>query len=151
MDAIIQITADGFLPIMSGSDGFIAYFLLPVGDMLAAISAFETAEQAAASNDAARSFVAENLAPLLPNSPTIIKGPMDTAFFARLDESMNMIDATSLFASLRIYAEVNLTRRAQTTAIVQSGFPADIAGGGGFLGLRPLARRRKPFSCLEHL
>ncbi len=132
MDAIIQITADGFLPIMSGSDGFIAYFLLPEGDTLAAISAFETAEQAAASNDAARSFVAENLAPLLPNSPTIVKGPMDTGYFARLDESMMMMDATSLFASLRIYAEVNLTRRAQTTAIIHSGFLPILQEAEGF-------------------
>ncbi|MCY3780494.1 MAG: hypothetical protein OXG78_09325, partial [Chloroflexi bacterium] len=50
MDTIARLTADGFLPILRDSDGFIAYFLLSEGDTLAAINAFETAEQAAASN-----------------------------------------------------------------------------------------------------
>ena len=37
METIIRLTAEGFLPILRDSDGFIAYFLLPEGDKLAAI------------------------------------------------------------------------------------------------------------------
>ena len=121
-DEIARLTADGFLPILRDSDGFIAYFLLSEGDTLAAINAFETAEQAAASNAPAREFVATNLAPFLPNAPTIVQGPMDTGNFAALDDMMMVNDVTSLFASLRVYAEVDLTQRAQATSLVNSIF-----------------------------
>ena len=131
---ITRRIAEGFLPIMRESDGFIAYFLLPEGDTLAAISAFETAEQAAASNDAARDFVAENLAPLLPNPPTIVQGPMDTGYFALLEETMTVDDVTSLYASLRVYVEVDLTQRAQTTALVNSIFLPLQQEADGFWG-----------------
>jgi len=134
MDTIVQRTAAGFLPIMRGSDGFFAYFLLPAGDMLAAISVFETAEQAAASNDAARGFVVENLAPLLPNAPTIVQGPMDTRNFAWLDDAMMVEDVTSLYASLRVYVEVDLTQRPQTTALVNSIFLPSQQETEGFWG-----------------
>ena len=119
---IARLTAEGFLPIMRESDGFIAYFLLPEGDNLAAISAFETAEQASASNKQAREFVVENLAPLLPNAPTVVQGPMDTRNFALLDDMTMVDDVTSLYASLRVYVDVDLTQRAQTTALVNSIF-----------------------------
>lgn len=122
MDTIAQLTAAGFLPILRDSDGFIAYFLLSEGDTLAAINAFETAEQAAASNDAARDFVVENLAPLLPNPPTVVQGPMDTRNFAPHDDLMMVDEVKSLYASLRVYVEVDLTQRAQTTALVNSIF-----------------------------
>ena len=140
METIIQITAEGFLPILRGSDGFIAYFLLPDGDKLAAINAFESAEQAAASNERARDFVAEELAPLLPNAPTIVQGPMDTRHFARLDDMM-ADEVTSLFASLRLYVEVDLTQRAHSAPrSSMKYFPAATAGDRGILGLLPHAR-----------
>ena len=72
---IARLVDDGFLPIMRESDGFVGYYLLPAEDMLAAISLFDSAEQAAASNDKARDFVAEELAPFLPNPPTDRRGP----------------------------------------------------------------------------
>ncbi len=122
MDTVARLTAAGFLPILRDSDGFIAYFLLSEGDTLAAINAFETAEQAAASNDAAQDFVVENLAPLLPNPPTVVQGTMDTRNFAPTDDSMMVDEGISLFASLRVYDEVDLTRRDQTTALVNSIF-----------------------------
>ena len=131
---IARLTAAGFLPIMRESDGFIAYFLLPDGDTLATISAFETAEQAAASNDAARDFVVENLAPLLPNPPTIVQGPMDTAYFALLDEMMMVDNVASLYASLRVYDGVDLTQRAETTALVHSIFLPKQQEAQGFWG-----------------
>ncbi len=133
-DEIARRTAAGFLPIMSGSDGFIAYFLLPAGDMLAAISIFDTAEQAAASNEKARDFVAENLAPFLPNPPMIVQGSMDTGYFALLDETMMADDFTSLYASLRVYDEVDLTQRPQTTELVHSIFLPIQQEAEGFWG-----------------
>lgn len=122
MDTVARLTAAGFLPILRDSDGFIAYFLLSEGDTLAAINAFETAEQAAASNDAARDFVVANLAPLLPNPPTIVQGPMDTRNFAPPEDMVMVDDGTSLYASLRVYHEVDLTQRAHTTSLVNSIF-----------------------------
>jgi len=130
---ITRLTAEGFLPIMRESDGFIAYFLLPQGDTLVAYSAFETAEQAAASNDAARDFVAEKLAPLLPNAPTIVQGTMDTRHFARLDDMMSE-DVTSLYASLRLYVEVDLTQRAHSTELVNRIFLPQQRETEGFWG-----------------
>jgi len=134
METIIQLTAEGFLPIMRGSDGFVAYFLLPEGDNLAAISAFETAEQATASNEQAREFVVENLAPLLPNAPMVVQGPMDTRNFARLDDMTMVDEVTSLYASLRVYVEVDLTQRAETTALVNSIFLPSQQETEGFWG-----------------
>ena len=133
-DEIARLTATGFLPILRDSDGFIAYFLLSEGDTLAAINAFETAEQAAASNASARDFVATNLAPLLPNAPTVVQGPMDTGYFAALDDMMMAEDLTSLYASLRVYADVDLTKRAQTTALVNSIFLPRQQEAKGFWG-----------------
>lgn len=130
---ITRLTAEGFLPIMRDSDGFIAYFLLPEGDTLAAYSVFETAEQAAASNEAARDFVAEELAPLLPNAPTIVQGTMDTRHFALLDDMMPD-EVTSLYASLRLYVEVDLTQRAQGTALVNEIFLPQQQETEGFWG-----------------
>lgn len=128
METIVQRTSEGFLPILRGSDGFIAYFLLPEGDTLAAINAFESAEQAAASNEKARDFVAEMLAPLLPNAPMIVQGPMDTRHFTRLD------GVASLYASLRVYDEVDLTQRAQGTALVNEIFLPLLHEAEGFWG-----------------
>ena len=133
METIIRLTAEGFLPILRDSDGFIAYFLLPEGDKLAAINAFESAEQAAASNEKARDFVAEKLAPLLPNAPTIVQGPMDTRNFAQLDDMM-ADEVTSLFASLRLYSDVDLTQRAHSTALVNSIFLPQQQETEGFWG-----------------
>ena len=133
-DEIARLTAAGFLPILRDSDGFIAYFLLSEGDTLAAINAFETAEQAAASNASAREFVVANLAPLLPNAPTVVQGPMDTGYFAALGDMMMAEDVTSLYASLRVYADVDLTKRAQTTALVNSIFLPRQQEAEGFWG-----------------
>ena len=131
---IARLTAAGFLPIMRESDGFVGYFLLPAGDELVSVSIFNSPEQAAASNEKAREFVAEYLAPLLPNAPTVVQGPMDTGYFARLDETMMVDDVTSLYASLRVYDGVDLTQRAETTALVHSIFLPIQQEAEGFWG-----------------
>ena len=88
MDEILRTVDEGFLPIISAADGFMAYFLLPEGSALAAINIFETAEQADAANAAAADFVAENLAPLLPNAPTITVGALNMYYIAPLDDAV---------------------------------------------------------------
>lgn len=131
---IARIVSEGFLPILRESEGFVGYFLLPAEDMLGAMSIYQTAEQTAASTEAARDFVAESLAPLLPNPPLIVQGPMDTGVFALLDEEMMAADFDSLYASLRIYDEVDLSQRAETTALVHSIFLPQQQEAEGFWG-----------------
>ena len=103
-DEILRRTSEGFLPIISASEGFIGYYLLPADDVLVAMNLFTTAEKASASNDAARSFVVDNLAPLLPNPPHTIEGAVDISFVEMLD-GMAVGDVSSLHASVRIYED----------------------------------------------
>ena len=77
-----RLIDEGFLPIMRMSEGFIGFFILPGEDVYVAISLFETEEQATASNEAARDFVAEFLAPYLTNPPLIVKGAVDIMVIA---------------------------------------------------------------------
>ena len=71
---IVRLTDEGFLPLIRESDGFVGYYFLPAEDMLATVSLFDSPEQASASNDAARDFIVDNLAPLLPNAPSYLRG-----------------------------------------------------------------------------
>ncbi len=134
-DEIARLTAAGFLPIMRGSDGFVGYYLLPAGDKLAAISMFDSAEQASASNAAARAFVAENLAPMLPNPPLIVEGALEvsTQLFAdAFDESMTAEDvAMPLHALLAIYDGFDMTRLDETVTLVESILLPDLRATGG--------------------
>ncbi len=134
-DEIARLTAAGFLPIMRGSDGFVGYYLLPAGDMLAAISMFDSAEQASASNAAARAFVAENLAPMLPNPPLIVEGALEvsTQLFAdAFDESMTAEDvAMPLHALLAIYDGFDMTRLDESVTLVESILLPDLRATGG--------------------
>ncbi len=134
-DEIARLTAAGFLPIMRGSDGFVGYYLLPAGDVLAAISMFDSADQASASNAAAREFVAENLAPMLPNPPLIVEGALEvsTQLFAdAFDESMTAEDvAMPLHALLAIYDGFDMTRLDETVTLVESILLPDLRATGG--------------------
>lgn len=107
-DAIARLTNEGFLPIIRGSDGFVGYYLLAAGDKLAAVSLFDSVEQASASNEAAREFVAENLAPLLPNAPMIIEGPLSINYVAALRASDDHGRVGELHASIRFYEGFDL-------------------------------------------
>lgn len=129
---ILQLTDAGFLPIMRGSAGFVGYYLMPAGDTLAAVSLFESPEQAAAATEAASEFVAENLAMLLPNPPTVVEGALDVFFLVdgtdMLAESMH-----SLYASLRVYDNYDLSERDQAVDLVARLFvPQQQAAGGLF-------------------
>ena len=107
-EEIARLTGEGFLPIMRASDGFVGYYLLAAGDMLAAVSLFDSAEQASASNDAAREFVVEKLAPLLPNAPMISEGSLSINYIAALPGSDDHGGVGELFASIRFYEGFDL-------------------------------------------
>ena len=133
-DEIVRQAAEGFLPIMRESEGFVGYYLLPAGEMLAAISLFDSAEQASASNDAARDFVAENLAPLLPNAPMIIEGELDVAYVAVLEGMMDAASVSTLYGALRLYDNYDLTHRDEIVKLVRSIFLPIQQEMAGFFG-----------------
>lgn len=129
---LAQLIGDGFLPIMRESDGFVGYYLLPAGDVLVAISLFETHEQALASTDVAREFVAEYLAPLLPNPPMIVEGHIDVMY---VNDAEDMMDdgLSSLYASLRIYEVENMDKLEEANRLVKAYLlPALHEAGGLF-------------------
>ena len=134
---IARLTAAGFLPIMRESDGFVGYYLLPAGDMLAAISLFDSAEQASASNAAAREFVVENLSPMLPNPPLIVEGTVEVSaqlFADAFDESMTVEDvAMPLHALLAIYDGFDMTRLDEAVTLVESVFLPNLQDAGGLV------------------
>ncbi|MCY4072841.1 MAG: hypothetical protein OXG60_16230 [Chloroflexi bacterium] len=126
---IARLTNQGFLPIMRDSDGFVAYYLLPDGDMLASVSMFDSYEQAAASNEKARAFVAENLAPLLPNPPMIVEGAIDVMHVVDIDRMMD--DTSSLYASLRIYHIGNMQDIVESNRLVEAHLLPALQEAGG--------------------
>ncbi len=127
---IARRTAAGFLPIMRGSEGFVGYFMMPADDKLAAISLFDSPEQAAASNEAARDFVVENLAPLLPNPPTVHEGTVEL----QLRGDMMQVMPGSLYASLRVYADFDMAHFDEANELAKSEFVPDLLAIDGFFG-----------------
>ena len=128
MSQIESVTREGFVPIISASDGFLAYYLvLTESEGLAAVNLFETPEQASASNDAARDFVAENLAPLLPNPPRIVEGAVDIGAV-----NMTQQDWSDIYASVRVYDGFDNARLASFVSIVEDGFLPIMMDTDGF-------------------
>ena len=124
----IRRLVDGvFLPILQEASGFIGYYLIQDGDMMAAVSLFDTPRQASDSNELAREFVAENLAPLLPNPPRIIEGTVDV-------ESVVDDVPDSLFASVRIYDDYNMENLDESNARVREIFLPALLETPGFFG-----------------
>ena len=124
----IQRLVDGvFLPILQEASGFIGYYLIQDGDMMAAVSLFDTPQQASDSNDMASEFVAENLAPLLPNPPRIIEGTVDV-------ESVADDVPDDLFASVRIYDDYNMENLDESNARVREIFLPALLETPGFFG-----------------
>ena len=105
---IARLTIEGFLPVIRESDGFVGYFFLPAGDELATVSLFDSAQQASASNDAAREFIIENLAPLFPNAPRIFEGSLAMNYVPALSDSGDHVAQSDLYASIRFYEGFNL-------------------------------------------
>src|SRR5215218_8965353 len=72
---VVQVAKEGFVPIISQMPGFVAYYLVDAGDgVTVATSVFEHKEAEEQSTFVAGEFVAEHLAPLLPNTPQVTAG-----------------------------------------------------------------------------
>jgi hypothetical protein len=68
-------SSEGFVPIISEMPGFVAYYLVDAGDgVMVSTSVFEHKDAEEQSNFRAGEFVAEHLAPLLPNPPQVTAG-----------------------------------------------------------------------------
>ena len=70
-----RISNEGFVPIISEMPGFVAYYFVDAGDgVMVSTSVFEHKDAEEQSNFVAGEFVAEYLAPLMPNPPQITAG-----------------------------------------------------------------------------
>jgi hypothetical protein len=70
-----QLVDEGFLPILSEMPGFVAFYWVDAGDgVVASTSVFEHKDAEEQSNFKAREFLAEHLAPLMPNPPQVTAG-----------------------------------------------------------------------------
>ena len=70
-----QLVDEGFVPILSEIPGFVAFYWVDVGDgVVASTSVFEHRDAEEQSNVKAREFLAEHLAPLMPNPPQVTAG-----------------------------------------------------------------------------
>lgn len=74
-EAINENTRQGFVPVISASEGFVLYAMTNVPpDQLLAVNIFRSEEAMQASNEKAADFIADNLAPYLPQAPQITAG-----------------------------------------------------------------------------
>jgi len=72
---VAQMGEEGFVPIISEMPGFVAHYLVDAGDgVMVATSVFEHKDAEEQSTFRAGEFVAEHLAPLLPNPPQVTAG-----------------------------------------------------------------------------
>jgi hypothetical protein len=66
---------EGFVPIVSGVPGFVAYYFLDAGGgVMVSTSVFENQAGAEESIRRAADYVRDHLAPLLPNPPQVTEG-----------------------------------------------------------------------------
>jgi hypothetical protein len=78
-----RLVDEGFVPIISEMPGFVAYYWVDAGDgVMVSTSVFEHKAAEEESNWKAGEFVAQHLAPLLPNPPQITTGEV-VAYKAR--------------------------------------------------------------------
>jgi hypothetical protein len=72
---VVQVAKEDFLPIISEMPGFVAYYLVDAGDgVTVSTSVFEHKAAEEQSTFVAGEFVAEHLAPLMPNPPQVTAG-----------------------------------------------------------------------------
>jgi len=72
---VAQLAEEGFVPIISELPGFVAHYLVDAGDgVMVATSVFEHKDAEEQSTFLAGEFVAEHLAPLVPNPPQVTAG-----------------------------------------------------------------------------
>src|SRR5215203_4099042 len=74
---VAKAAKEGFMPIISEIPGFVAYYWVDSGDgVMVSTSVFEHKDAEEQSNWRAGDFVAQHLAPLLPNPPPITAGEL---------------------------------------------------------------------------
>jgi hypothetical protein len=74
---VAQVAKEGFVPIISEMPGFVAYYLVDGGDgVMVSTSVFEHKDAEEQSTFRAGEFVAQHLAPLMPNPPQITAGEL---------------------------------------------------------------------------
>src|SRR5215212_5328291 len=72
---VAKVAQEGFVPLISEMPGFVSYYLVDAGDSVTvSTSVFEHKDAEEQSNWRAGEFVAEHLAPLLPNPPQVTAG-----------------------------------------------------------------------------
>ena len=72
---VAQQVQEGFLPLISEMPGFVAYYFVDAGDgVMISTSVFEHKGAEEQTNFRAGQFVAEHLAPLMPNPPQVTAG-----------------------------------------------------------------------------
>jgi hypothetical protein len=72
---VAKVAQEGFVPIISQMPGFVAYYSVDAGDgVIVSTSVFEHKAAEEQSTFLAGEFVAEHLAPLLPNAPQVTAG-----------------------------------------------------------------------------
>ena len=124
---------EDFLDIIRQREGFIGYYWLHNKDQVAAITLFSSAEQAAASNAAARENIAESASDLVPNPPAIIESQVHISFVEMLD-GMSDDDVSGLYASVRIYDGFEAEDLDEFVSLVEDGFLPLMRETDGFFG-----------------
>ena len=72
---VTKVAEEGFLPLISEMPGFVAHYTVDAGDgVMVATSVFEHKDAEEQSTFRAGEFVAEHLAPLMPNPPQVTAG-----------------------------------------------------------------------------
>jgi hypothetical protein len=72
---VAQLAQEIFVPIISEMPGFVGYYLVDAGDgVMVSSSVFEHKDAEEQSNFRAGEFVAEHLAPFIPNPPQVTAG-----------------------------------------------------------------------------
>ena len=72
---VAKAAKEGFMPIISEMPGFVAYYLVDAGDgVIVSTSVFEHKDAEEQSTFLAGEFLAEHLAPLMPNPPQVTAG-----------------------------------------------------------------------------
>ena len=72
---VAKVAKEGFVPLISEMPGFVAYYWVDAGDgVTVSTSVFEHKDAEEQSTFRAGEFVAEHLAPLMPNPPQVTAG-----------------------------------------------------------------------------
>jgi hypothetical protein len=75
---VAQQVEEGFIPIISGMPGFVAYYWVDAGDgVIVATSVFEHKDAEEQSTFRAGEFVQEHLAAFYPNPPQVTAGEVE--------------------------------------------------------------------------